>query len=130
VKKKSGPFVQTVKSVTDVEKVLEAETPITMAYVESMEDKNTKVFVAVADKEEGIVFYMTDNKEVATKFGLGAKTPSLVLLKKQAEKEATFDEASFDEEAVSSFVLKNKLPLVITFSRETAPLIFESEINK
>jgi hypothetical protein len=42
-----------------------------------------------------------------------------------AEKEATFDEATFDKEAVSSFVLKNKLPLVITFSRETGSSICE-----
>jgi protein disulfide-isomerase A1 len=130
VMQKSGPSVQTVKSVADAEKALEVETPIAVAYVESLEDKNAKAFAAVADKEEGVAFYVTDDKEVAAKFGLGAKTPSLVLLKKQAEKEATFDEAAFDEEAVSSFVLKNKLPLVITFSRETAPSIFESQINK
>jgi hypothetical protein len=36
-----------------------------------------------------------------------------------AGKEATFDKTTFDEEAVSSFVLKNKLSLVITFSHET-----------
>jgi hypothetical protein len=65
------------------EKAAEVETPIAMAYVESLEDKNAKAFVAISDKE-----------------------------------------------AVSSLVLKNKLPLVITFSRETAPSIFESEINK
>jgi protein disulfide-isomerase A1 len=130
VTKKSGPSVQTVTSVADAEKALEVETPIAVAYVESLEDKNAKVFAATADKEEGVTFYVTDNKEVATKFGLSEKTPSLVLLKKQAEKVATFEEAAFEEEALSSFVLKNKLPLVITFSRETAPSIFESEINK
>jgi thiol-disulfide isomerase/thioredoxin len=119
VAKKSSPSLPTVKFVTDAEKVLEVETLIAVAYVESREDKNTKVFAAVANKEEGVVFYMTDDKEVVAKFGLGAKMLSLVLLKKQVEKEATFDEAAFDEEAVSSFVLKNKLPLVITFNCES-----------
>jgi protein disulfide-isomerase A1 len=130
VAKKSGPSVQIVKSVADAEKALEVETPIAVAYVKSLEDKDAKAITAVADKEEGVTFYLTDDKEVAAKFGLGEKTPSLVLLKKQAEKEAPFDEAEFTEEALSGFVLKNKLPLVITFSRETAPSIFESDINK
>jgi thiol-disulfide isomerase/thioredoxin len=52
VTKKSSPSVPTVKFVTDAEKVLEVETPIAMAYVESLEDKNTKVFAIVANKEE------------------------------------------------------------------------------
>lgn len=130
VTKKSGPSVQTLKSADDAVKALEVETPIAVAYVESLEDKNAKAFAATADKEEGVTFFVTDDKEVGTKFGLGEKTPSLVLLKTQAEKTATFEEAAFDEESLSSFVLKNKLPLVITFSRETAPSIFESEINK
>jgi protein disulfide-isomerase A1 len=52
VTKKSSPSVPTVKFVTDAEKVLEVETPIAMAYVESLEGKNTKVFAVVANKEE------------------------------------------------------------------------------
>jgi protein disulfide-isomerase A1 len=128
--KKTGPSVLTVKSVAEAEKALEVETPIAVAYVKSLEDKEAKTIAAVADKEEGVTFYLTDDKDVAAKFGLGEKTPSLVLLKKEAEKEATFEEAELTEEALSGFVLKNKLPLVITFSRETAPSIFESEINK
>jgi hypothetical protein len=52
----------------------------------------------------------------------------LLKLYAHAEKEATFDEAMFNEEAVSSFVLKNKLPLVITFSRETGPSIVGTRI--
>jgi hypothetical protein len=46
-----------------------------------------------------------------------------------AGKEATFDKATFDEEAVSSFVLKNKLSLVITFCHETGPSICKGCVN-
>lgn len=128
VKKKCGPSVQTLKSTADAEKALEVETPIAVSYVESLEDKNAKAFAAAADKEEGVAFYLTEDKEVAAKFSL-EKTPSLVLLKKQAEKVALF-EGDFEEMALASFVSKNKLPLVITFSRETARSIFESDTNK
>lgn len=47
------------------EKALGVETPIAVAYVESLEDKNAKAFAAIADKEEGVAFYVTANREVA-----------------------------------------------------------------
>jgi protein disulfide-isomerase A1 len=128
VKKKCGPSFQSLKSTADAEKALEFETPIAVAFVDSLEDKNAKALIATSAKEEGATFYMTDDKEVAAKFGL-EKTPSLVLLKKQTETVVHF-EGEFEEAALTSFVVKNKLPLVITFSRETASSIFESDINK
>ena len=36
----------------------------------------------------------------------------------------------FDKSAIKDFVFANKLPLVTTFSRESASLIFESPIKK
>lgn len=36
----------------------------------------------------------------------------------------------FDKSAIAEFVFANKLPLVVTFTRENAPSIFESEIKK
>ena len=129
VSKKTGPSVQIIKTVAEAETALEVATPIAVAYVESLEDADAKAVTAVADKEEGVTFFLTSEKEVASKFGL-EKTPSLVVLKKQAEEVANFEGAVFDAEALSTFVIKNKLPLVITFSRETAPSIFESEIPR
>jgi len=130
VQKKTGPAVQVLKSAADAEKALAVETPIAVAYLESLEDENAKAYVATAESEEGVIFFMTDDKEVAKKFDLGEKTPSLVVLKKQAEKVSVFGEAKFSEESLSSYVAKNKLPLVITFSRETAQSIFSSDIQK
>nr|PNR44123.1 hypothetical protein PHYPA_016507 [Physcomitrium patens] len=126
--KKCGSPLQTLKSTADAEKALEVETPIAVAYVKSLEDKNAKAFAAAANMDTGVTFYITEDKEVAAKFSLG-KTPSLELLKKQAEKVALFKD-DFEEMALTSFIAKNRLPLVITYSPETAASIFASDISK
>jgi protein disulfide-isomerase A1 len=53
----------------------------------------------------------------------------LVLLKKQNEKLSTFDGA-FERKEISGFLSANKLPLVVTFSHETASAIFEDEVGR
>lgn len=131
VQKKTGPTVQVVRTGSEAKKALETTTPIALAHVESLEDDHAKAYEAVADAHEGVTFYMTDDKAIATMFDLvGEKTPSLVLLKKEAEKKAIFQEAGFTEDSLNKFVTTNKMPLVITFSRETAQAIFSSDINK
>lgn len=47
-------------------------------------------YIAAARQEDGVQFYMTADAEIAKKFGLDKKTPSLVLLKSQNEKVANF----------------------------------------
>lgn len=39
-------------------------------------------------------------------------------------------DGQFKKSVIAKFVSANKLPLVTTFSRESAPLIFESPIKK
>nr|PNR44122.1 hypothetical protein PHYPA_016506 [Physcomitrium patens] len=128
VKKKCGSPVQTLKSTADAEKTFEVETPITVAYVNSLKDTNAKAFAAAADMERRVPFYMTEDKEVAAKFSL-EKTPSLVLLKKQAEKVVLF-EGDFEEMTLTSFVRKNRLPLVITYGRGKEELISMRGISR
>lgn len=36
----------------------------------------------------------------------------------------------FERKAIRDFVFANKLPLIISFNKETAPQIFESDIKK
>ncbi|KAJ6670437.1 PROTEIN DISULFIDE-ISOMERASE [Salix viminalis] len=51
------------------------------------------------------------------------------MLKKEAEKLSVFD-GNFSKSEITEFVFANKLPLVTIFTRESAPLIFESTIKK
>ncbi len=48
------------------------------------------IFPCGARQEDGILFYMTGDVDIAKVFGLNKKAPALVLLKKQNEKLSTF----------------------------------------
>jgi len=52
--------------------------------------KDAEELTAVARQEDGILFYMTGDVDIAKVFGLNKKAPTLVLLKKQNEKLSTF----------------------------------------
>jgi protein disulfide-isomerase A1 len=87
VEKRIGPVVSIINSA---EEVLENETPIAVAYLDSVEGGDAEEFIAAARQEDGVQFYMTADAGIAKKFGLDNKPPALVLLKKQNEKVATF----------------------------------------
>lgn len=87
MEKRIRPAVRIIKSA---EEVLESETPIAVAYLDSVDGNDAEEFIAVARQEDGVEFHMTADSEIAKKFGLDQKTPALVLLKKQNEKVATF----------------------------------------
>ncbi|KAG0565399.1 hypothetical protein KC19_8G187000 [Ceratodon purpureus] len=125
VERRIGPTVSIIKSA---EEVLESENPIAVAYLDSVDGNDAQEFIGAATEEDGVEFHMTADAEVAKKFGLDKKTPALVLLKKENEKVAIFD-GLFETKAISDFVSENKLPLVITFSRETANLVFNADIK-
>ncbi|URD80474.1 Thioredoxin [Musa troglodytarum] len=86
---------------------------------------------AASKLEDGVNFYQTVNPDVAKLFHIdpSAKRPSVVLLKEEAEKISYFD-GQFSKSAIVDFVFANKLPLVTTFTRESAPEIFENPIKK
>lgn len=86
MEKRIGDAVSIIKSA---EEVLEIEAPIAVAYLDSVEGDDAELFVAAA-RQDGVEFHMTDDAQIAKKFGLDQKTPALVLLKKQNEKVATF----------------------------------------
>jgi predicted nuclease of predicted toxin-antitoxin system len=52
--------------------------------------KDAEELTAVARQEDGILFYMTGDVDIAKVFGLNTKPPALVLLKKQNGKLSTF----------------------------------------
>ncbi|KAK6163317.1 hypothetical protein DH2020_000181 [Rehmannia glutinosa] len=92
---------------------------------------DSEEFAAASKLDDDVNFYQTANPNVAKMFHLetDVKRPALVLLKKEAEKVTHFD-GEFKKSVIAEFVSANKLPLVTTFSRESAPQIFESPIKK
>ncbi|PIN15043.1 Protein disulfide isomerase (prolyl 4-hydroxylase beta subunit) [Handroanthus impetiginosus] len=131
IKKKIGPGISNITTTEDAEHILTSEDKVVLAFLNSLVGPDSQEFSAASKLDDDVNFYQTSNPSVAKMFHLEAdvKRPALVLLKKEAEKVTHFD-GQFKKSVIAEFVSANKLPLVTTFSRESAPLIFESSIRK
>ncbi|KAH0451234.1 hypothetical protein IEQ34_018533 [Dendrobium chrysotoxum] len=131
IKKRIGPAVQNITTTEEAEKILASETKLVLGLFDSLVGADSLELAAASKLEDDVNFYQTVSPDVAALFHIDpkAKRPSLVLLKKEAEKLTYFD-GQFTKSGIVDFIFANKLPLVTTFTRETAPLIFESQIKK
>ncbi|KAH9288520.1 hypothetical protein KI387_032637 [Taxus chinensis] len=131
IKRKTGPAVFNITSTKDAETLVEPESPVAVGLFDSLESAANEEFAAVARLEDDVLFYQTTDENVAALLNIDpkAKRPALVLLKKQQEKVSHFD-GNFEKGDISEFIFANKLPLVTTFSRESASSIFESSVKK
>lgn len=131
IKKKIGPAVQNVTTTEEAEKILAAENIVVLGFFDSLVGADSRVLAAASKLEDGVSFYQTVNPDVAKLFQIDpkAKRPSIVLLKKEAEKLLYFD-GQLTKSGIVDFVFANKLPLVNIFTRESAPSIFENPIKK
>ncbi|KAL1817111.1 hypothetical protein DCAR_0521526 [Daucus carota subsp. sativus] len=131
IKKKVGPGIYNITTTEDAERILTSEDKIVLGYLNSLVGPESDELAAASVLEDDVNFYQTVNPSVAKLFKLedNVKLPALVLLKKEAEKVSHYD-GPFVKSAIAEFVFENKLPLVTTFTREAASLIFESTIKK
>lgn len=131
IKKKTGPGISNITTTEDAERILTSEDKVVLAFLDSLVGPDSEEFSAASKLDDDVNFYQTANPNVAKMFNLEAdvKRPAIVLLKKEAEKVTHFD-GQFKKSVIAKFVSANKIPLVTTFSRESAPLIFESPIKK
>lgn len=131
IKKKIGPGIYNITTTEDAERILTSEDKVVLGYLKSLVGPESEELAAASVLEDDVSFYQTVNPSVAKLFNLedNVKLPTLVLLKKEAEKVSHYD-GPFVKSAIAEFVFANKLPLVTTFTREAASLIFESTIKK
>lgn len=130
VKKKTGPGIYNLSTLEEAERILTAEPKVVLGFLDSLVGPQSEELSAASRLEEDVSFYQTSSPEVAKLFHIDpqAKRPALVLLKKETEKISHFD-GQFIKSAITQFVYENKLPLVTTLTRESAPLIFENPIK-
>ncbi|CAO2812962.1 unnamed protein product [Amaranthus hypochondriacus] len=131
IKKKTGPGVYNITTVEEAEKIITSNDKAVLAYLNSLTGSESDELAAASRLEDDVNFYQTVEPNVAKLFEIDAdaKRPALVLLKKDVDNINHFD-GKFSKSAISEFVFANKLPLVTTFTRESASLIFESQIKK
>uniref|UniRef100_A0A7N0V2A6 Protein disulfide-isomerase n=1 Tax=Kalanchoe fedtschenkoi TaxID=63787 RepID=A0A7N0V2A6_KALFE len=131
IRKKTGPGVANLTSVEEAQKVLDSESKVVLAFLNSLVGPESEEFAGASRLEDDVNFYQTVNPDVAKLFHIDAdaKRPAVVMVKKEAEKLSHFD-GKYTKSAIAEFAFANKLPLVTIFTRESAPMIFESAIKK
>ncbi|MCO5603668.1 hypothetical protein L7F22_057819 [Adiantum nelumboides] len=131
VKKRVGPAVGKVASIDDAETILATGNTVVVAFFEKVEGPEVEEFTIAAQQEDDVLFYQTESQEVVEAFSFpkDTKAPALVLLKNASEKVVLYD-GVFKKDALSEFIIANKLPLVSLFDSDTAAEIFESSIRK
>lgn len=131
IKRKTGPAVSNLTTTEDAETLLDSGTTAAVGLFDSLEGTENEEFEAASRQEDDVFFYQTTSERVAALLDINTKAnrPALVLLKKEPEKISHFD-GKFEKAAISEFIFSNKLPLVTTFTRESANMIFDSSIKK
>jgi len=131
IKRKTGPAVSNLTTTEDAETLLDSGSTAAVGLFDSLEGTENEEFEAASRQEDDVLFYQTTSDSVAAVLGINtkAKRPALVLLKKEPEKISHFD-GKFEKAPISEFIFANKLPLVTTFTRESANMIFDSSIKK
>lgn len=131
IKKKTGPGVYNITTTEEAEKILTSEKKVVVAYLNSLTGTESEQLAAASNDDDDVNFYQTTDPNVAKLFHIDpqAKRPVLILLKEEPEKMSYFN-GQFGKFAISEFVFANKLPLITTFTRESASAIFESQIKK
>ncbi|KAE9616677.1 putative protein disulfide-isomerase [Lupinus albus] len=131
IRKKIGPGVVNITTLDDAESVLTSENKLVLGFLDSLVGADSEELANASKLEDDVNFYQTVNPDVAKLFHIdpNSKRPALVLLKKEEDKINHFD-GRYVKSEIAGFVSSNKLPLVTTFTRESAPSIFESQIKK
>jgi protein disulfide-isomerase A1 len=131
IKKKIGPGIYNITTTEEAERVLTAEAKVVLGFLNSLVGAESEELAAASRVEDDVNFYQTTEPNVAKLFHIDptVKRPALIMLKKEADKLSHYD-GQFTKSAIAEFVFANKLPLVTVFTRESAQLIFESEIKK
>ncbi|KAL7612115.1 protein disulfide isomerase-like 1-4 [Lactuca sativa] len=130
VKKKIGPGLHNLTTTEEAEGVLTSESPVVVAFVENLVGPDSEELAAASKQEDEVSFYQTSSADVAKLFHIDpkGKRPALVLVKKEDEKVSHFG-GQFVNSAITEFVSKNKLPLVIYFTRASSSQVFENPIK-
>eukprot|EP00238_Polyblepharides_amylifera_P007165 CAMPEP_0196579442 /NCGR_PEP_ID=MMETSP1081-20130531/21998_1 /TAXON_ID=36882 /ORGANISM="Pyramimonas amylifera, Strain CCMP720" /LENGTH=518 /DNA_ID=CAMNT_0041899043 /DNA_START=154 /DNA_END=1710 /DNA_ORIENTATION=+ len=126
VKKQTGPPSVLVASVEELKDLTDTEDVVVLGFFKELESAAFKSFEAAAAADDSVTFAHTTDSEVAQQAGVSQD--SFVLIKDFDGGNKKYDGA-LTEEDVASFVMANKLPLIIPFSEKNAEKIFGSGID-
>eukprot|EP00092_Neocalanus_flemingeri_P011953 GFUD01012886.1.p1 GENE.GFUD01012886.1~~GFUD01012886.1.p1 ORF type:complete len:498 (+),score=114.69 GFUD01012886.1:105-1598(+) len=128
VEKKSGPAAKTLVSKDEANAFVEAHKVVVIGFFKDLEADEAVAFSTAADLNENVKFGITTNEEVFELFEVKDKAAAVILFKKFDEGKNVL-EGEITEESIATFVAANYLPLVVPFTTETAPMIFQGTIK-
>merc|ERR1712183_1091143 len=127
VEKKSGPAAKELSSKEEANAFVEANKVVVIGFFKDLEAEEATAFSAAADLNDKVKFGITVQEEVFELFDVD-KTAAVVLLKKFDEGKNVL-EGEVTVESIAAFVTANSLPLVVDFTTETAPMIFQGSVK-
>ena len=127
LKKKTGPACKPLNAGSEVTDFSETNDVVVIGLFKDASSKEAQAFEAVAQKMDDVPFGISSNADVNKH--LEVEGDGIVLLKKFDEGKVVFD-GEYDAEAIHKFVKKNRLPIVVEFSQETAQKVFSGDIKQ
>ncbi|NP_001084005.1 prolyl 4-hydroxylase subunit beta L homeolog precursor [Xenopus laevis] len=126
LKKRTGPAASTLSDEAAVAALVASSEVAVIGFFKDLESELAKVFLQAAEAVDDVPFGITSSEAAFSKHELGKD--GIVLFKKFDEGRNAF-EGEITKEEVLSFIKANRLPLVIEFTEQTAPMIFGGEIK-
>ncbi|KAH9703722.1 protein disulfide isomerase-like 1-3 [Citrus sinensis] len=119
-----------VMTTENAEHLLTAQSTIALGFLNSIKGLEGEVLAAASKLHPDVLFFQTTRADVAKMFLIDPeiKRPALVLLEKESKQLSHFD-GSFTISVIDDFISSNKIPPMITYSRETTPLILNSPLK-
>ena len=128
VEKKSGPAAKDLATKEDAAAFVEANKVVVIGFFKDLESAEAVAFSTAADLDENAKYGITTNEDIFEEYEVKDTTPAIILFKKFDEGKIVF-EGDISEESIATFVTANYLPLVVDFTSETAPMIFQGSIK-
>ncbi|XP_067860036.1 protein disulfide-isomerase [Heptranchias perlo] len=126
LKKRTGPAADTITDAEAAEKLVESSEVVVIGFFKDVEGSDAKIFLQAAEAIDEVPFGIISAADIFTKYDV--KKDEVVLFKKFDEGRNTYD-GEFTKENLVEFIKSNQLPLVIEFTEQTAPKIFDGDIK-
>ncbi|XP_059165372.1 protein disulfide-isomerase-like [Physella acuta] len=124
--KKTGPPATDLTDKDSASSFREKQDVVVIGFFKDQESDEAKEFLKVASALDDIPFGITSDSEVFADNKV--EKDGVVLFKKFDEGRNDFD-GELKEDAIRAFITKNRLPLVIEFTQESAQKIFGGEVK-
>jgi protein disulfide-isomerase A1 len=128
LKKKTGDPCKAVTTKDEVDAEVAAAHFAVLGAFKDRSGAAGAAYTASASDTDGVVFMVTDNDDLMKEFGL--EDGGVVAVRDFADEEPRVAmEGEKTGEGIADFVSANRLPSVVEFSDETAPMIFGGDIK-